>query len=293
MEVYWPIYLVNQWIVLGKPIVSKDQRTKRIKQNDIKVQIHTITGGKNYGQVGNFGDGAVWWTIKQAESNQRSCRCLQVVSIHKFRVYKAVSRSRVDKSSERNFIKVILTKDQRRDKENKEWIRIRKNRCIELDGTHCCTGKFNTALSLCKVLGVTLYFSEGFLEATARGSAVAEALQSLLVVSCTTIDAQVIFKMLLVLVTDQLVITGQLGREVYLWSIGLFLGSRRQRWFWGGLGGWDYWRWICLILGDHGSAGDESFSLLPRVRFKGLFLYLPCTMAFTVMFLVAVINGHH
>ena len=67
------------------------------------------------------------------------------------------------------------------------------------------------------------------MEATARGSAVAEALRSLLVVSCTTIDAQVIFKMLFVLVTGQLVITGQLGREVYLWSIGLFLGSRRQR----------------------------------------------------------------
>jgi len=32
------------------------------------------------------------------------------------------------------------------------------------------------ALSLCKVLGVTLYFSEGFLEAAAGVSAVAEAL---------------------------------------------------------------------------------------------------------------------
>jgi len=30
-----------------------------IKQSDIEVQIHTITGGKYYGQVGNFGDGAV------------------------------------------------------------------------------------------------------------------------------------------------------------------------------------------------------------------------------------------
>jgi len=37
-----------------------------------------------------------------------------------FRVYKAVSRPRVDKSSEWDFIKVILTKDQGRDKRNKE-----------------------------------------------------------------------------------------------------------------------------------------------------------------------------
>ena len=46
-----------------------------------------------------------------------------------------------------------------------------------------------------------------------------------LVISCTTIEVQVVFKTLLVLITSQLVITGQLGREVYLQSIGLFLGS--------------------------------------------------------------------
>jgi len=40
-------------------VVSKDQRVGRIKQDDIEVQIHTITGGKNYGQVGNFEDSAV------------------------------------------------------------------------------------------------------------------------------------------------------------------------------------------------------------------------------------------
>ena len=42
------------------------------------------------------------------------------MSIHKFRVYKAVSRPGVDKSIEWDFIKVILTKDQERGKENKE-----------------------------------------------------------------------------------------------------------------------------------------------------------------------------
>ena len=42
-----------------KVILTKDQRAERIKQSDIEVQIHTITGGKNYGQVGNFGDGTV------------------------------------------------------------------------------------------------------------------------------------------------------------------------------------------------------------------------------------------
>ena len=165
MEVYRPIYPVNQWIVLGEPVVSKDQRAERIKWSDIEVQIHTITSGKYYGQVGNFGDGAVWWAIKQAESNQRSCGCLQVVSIHKFRVYKTVSRPRVDKSLEQDFIEMILTKDQERSKRNKEWMRIRKSRCIELNWTRCCTEKFNVALSLCGVLRVALYFPEGFSEA--------------------------------------------------------------------------------------------------------------------------------
>ena len=48
-------------------------------------------------------------------------------------------------------------------------------------------------------------------------------------VSCTIIEAQIVFKALLVLVTGQLAIVGQLGREVHLRSIGLLLGSRGQR----------------------------------------------------------------
>jgi len=50
-----------------------------------------------------------------------------------------------------------------------------------------------------------------------------------LVVSCTAIEAQVVFETLLALVTGQLAIANQLGREVHLWSIGLFLESRGQR----------------------------------------------------------------
>ena len=46
-------------------------------------------------------------------------------------------------------------------------------------------------------------------------------------VSCTAMEAQVIFEMLLALITGQLAIAGQLGREVHLQSIGLLLGSGR------------------------------------------------------------------
>ena len=44
-------------------------------------------------------------------------------------------------------------------------------------------------------------------------------------VSCTTIETQIVFKTLLALVTGQLAIAGQLGREIYLQSIRLLLGS--------------------------------------------------------------------
>ena len=48
-------------------------------------------------------------------------------------------------------------------------------------------------------------------------------------VSCTTIEAQVVFETLLALITGQLAIAGQLRREVYLQSIRLLLRSRGQR----------------------------------------------------------------
>ena len=58
-------------------------------------------------------------------------------------------------------------------------MRIGKSGYIESDRSHYCIRKFNMALSLCRVLEVTFYFSEDFLEVTARRSAVAEALWSL------------------------------------------------------------------------------------------------------------------
>ena len=55
-------------------------------------------------------------------------------------------------------------------------MQIRKSRYIQLDRTCCCIEKFNAALSLYRVLEVALYFSEGFLEAAVRESAVAVVL---------------------------------------------------------------------------------------------------------------------
>ena len=213
----------------GKPVISKDQRAGRIKWSDIEVQIHTITGEKDYGQIGNFADGAVWWTIKQAESNWRSCRCLQVVSIHKFRVYKAMSRPRVDKSSEQDFIKIILTKDQGRDKRNKEqmcWVELDLLQHREVQ--HGPQSIWSP--------GYHSLFFWGFLRSSCWSTIALKhncglllGTEVQLVVSCTTIEAQVVFKILLVLVAGQLAIAGQLGREVHPQSIELFFGSRGWR----------------------------------------------------------------
>ena len=74
---------------------------------------------------------------------------------------------------------MILTKNQGRSKRDKEGVKIRKNRYVELDRTHCYIKKFNTVLSLCGVLEVTFYFSKDFSEAATKESAVAKALQLL------------------------------------------------------------------------------------------------------------------
>ena len=113
-------------------------------------------------------------------------------------------------------------------------------------------------------------------------------------VSYTAIETQFVFEMLLVLIAGQLAIAGQLGREVHPWSIRLLLGSRGQRGFGGRVfGRRGCWRWICLALGGHDRTGGGSFSLLPGVRLEGLFLHLPCMVAFMVSFPVAVIDSHH
>jgi len=112
-------------------------------------------------------------------------------------------------------------------------------------------------------------------------------------VSCTTIEVQIVFETLLALVASQLFIAGQLGREVHLWSIRLLLRSGGQRWLGGRvIGGQGCWRWICLVLGGHDRTRGGSFFLLPGVELEGLFLCLPCMVVFAVSFLVAVIDGH-
>ena len=50
-----------------------------------------------------------------------------------------------------------------------------------------------------------------------------------LVVFYTTIEAQIVLETLLALITSQLAIAGQLGREVHLWSIGFVVATTRHK----------------------------------------------------------------
>ena len=66
-------------------------------------------------------------------------------------------------------------------------MRIRKSKCIELDGTNCCIGKFNMAFRS----DHSLLFG----------------IEVQLVVFYITIEIQVVFEILLTLVTGQLAVT--------------------------------------------------------------------------------------
>ena len=79
-----------------------------------------------------------------------------------------MSRSKVDKSSKWGLIKVILTKNQRRSKENKDKVRVKMNRNIKLNRTCYYIEKFNIVFSLCGALGVNLYFSKSCSETVAK-----------------------------------------------------------------------------------------------------------------------------
>ena len=70
--------------------------------------------------------------------------------------------------------------------------------------------------------GCSLFF-QGFLRSSCYSTIAFESNCGLLlgtgvqlVISCMTIEAQIVFKMLLILITGQLAITSQLERDIYL-----------------------------------------------------------------------------
>jgi len=79
-----------------------------------------------------------------------------------------MSWPKVDPSLKWSFTKIVLTKDQEKEENDKERVRVQKSRYIKKYETYCYIGKFNIALSLYKVLKVTFYFFENFLEVAVK-----------------------------------------------------------------------------------------------------------------------------
>ena len=57
-------YPVNQWIVAGEPVVSKNHRARWIKRGYIKVNIHTFPGQKFYRQSYGLSDNRIRCPVK-------------------------------------------------------------------------------------------------------------------------------------------------------------------------------------------------------------------------------------
>ena len=86
---------INQQIVVGKPVVSRDKGTGAIQQSDIKRCRSDITGFKMEGE-GNYScDCAVRGSIEKTEFEQQNGVGGKQMFIHKVHVYETVGRARV------------------------------------------------------------------------------------------------------------------------------------------------------------------------------------------------------
>ena len=86
---------INQWIVVGKPVVSKDKRIGAIQQSDIERCWSDITSFKVEGEGNCLSNCAVHGSVKKMEFEQRNRVGGKRVLIHKMCVYETVGRAGV------------------------------------------------------------------------------------------------------------------------------------------------------------------------------------------------------
>ena len=103
---------VNQQIVVGEPVVSKNHRARQIEQSHIKINIHTFTRQKFYRQSYGLSDNGIRCPINLIAG-----------------IYKAVSGTRVNKCG--NMERRVRNKW--RGQGNAERVGIRKSKHIQLD----------------------------------------------------------------------------------------------------------------------------------------------------------------
>ena len=86
---------INQQIVVGKPVVSKDKGTGAIQWSDIKRCQSDITSFKAGGEGNCWINCAVHDSVEKTEFEWRNGVCWKQVFIHKVHVYKTIRRARV------------------------------------------------------------------------------------------------------------------------------------------------------------------------------------------------------
>ena len=147
-------YPVNQQIVAGEPVVSKNHRARRIEQSHIKINIHTFTGQKFYRQSYRLSDNGIRCPIKQLQLDRVYVICGEFIILNKAGIHKAVSGTGVNKCG--NVERRVRNKW--RHQGNAERVGIGKSRHIESDNLRKGTERVNAVLRLCRGLGTAQYF---------------------------------------------------------------------------------------------------------------------------------------
>ena len=89
-------YPVNQWIVVGEPVVSKNHGARQIEWSHIKINIHTFIGQKFYRQSYGLSDNGIRCPVKQLQLDRVYRICGEFIILNKAGIHKAVSGTRVN-----------------------------------------------------------------------------------------------------------------------------------------------------------------------------------------------------
>ena len=78
------LYPVNQWIAAGKPVVSQDNITRRIKTCDIEVNRNNISQRELYGESNGLGNMRSGRAVKKPKLDRRNGFGREIMVLNKF-----------------------------------------------------------------------------------------------------------------------------------------------------------------------------------------------------------------
>ena len=97
-------YPVNQWIVVGEPVVSKNHRHRWVKQKHKEIKSHELTRREFHRELESFCNNRVGsCSVKEFDLNGVNGDNGKVVAMCKLGIYEAMTRAGVDICGERSF----------------------------------------------------------------------------------------------------------------------------------------------------------------------------------------------